>query len=987
MKMWIAALATFVTALATCAVQTNNKKSPEKNDSGKQLRSSIDIAPGKFGKALAARSSPALVEGSPRFRKPPLTIECWAKLDSKKNFNILVASDTKSSSLHWEIYSYARNGFFSAYLPGMQPSEIISNVDICDGKWHYLAMQYDGRQVNLFVDGKKVHGQKVQRKPGLGPEPGPLTIGMALYEGGRIGCDGLIDEVRIANAIRPIRGVPAKAPVLDLNTVGLWHFDSLAGFAADPAWTPRPITGANVPAWWRETDKDWVDGRLRQMNTGTTFNATIAYPSWRGKVMAYRATAIRVGDKSEAAVIFDRNQLRLAAGWTGDYLQHTDRRFGLLNTPRPAGEMMFATASGPGWDLVRRKVKKTPTATTALPREWGLYHGMYRHGKRVVLSYRIGKTEVLDSPWLQKNGKLLAISRTIQTGPARQSLRMAVCDLPSATRKTISKDGMLMAFGKQGDEVSAVALVNHKSQSRLQLARQFRIELILEPHARDRRAKLLYWRGPQKQLGDFLKLAQNSPAPADLREWTKPGQAQWTENITTRGKVAKDNAPFVIDTLTLPYQNPYKALLFLSGLDFLPNGNIAVCSVHGDVWLVSGVDDTLEKLTWKRFATGLYQPLGLKVVDGKIIVLERGQLTRLHDTNGDGEADFYECMNDQWHISGGEHSYDTCLETDPDGNFYFFNTGDWDTPTGGCLLKVSKDGGKREIFATGFRHPIGQSVSSQGIVTGADQEGNWMPGTRIDIYTRGGFYGDMRSHHRNIPPKIYDGPLCWLPREMDNSAGGQVWVPKGKWGPLSGQMLHLSYGRCRMMLVLRQQVGQTAQAGAVDLGLQFLSGIMRGRFHSKDGHLYVCGMDGWQTAAIRDGCLQRVRYTGKKVLLPVALNVHANGIRLTFAQPLDRAIAEDTDRYRIEQWNYHWSGEYGSKRWSVAHPKRVGQDRLQIQSAKLLSDGKSVFLQVAGLGPVMQMQINYNLRTKSGEVLQGTIYNTIHRIAAPLRAE
>ena len=32
-----------------------------------------------------------------------------------------------------------------------------------------------------------------------------------------------------------------------------------------------------------------------------------------------------------------------------------------------------------------------------------------------------------------------------------------------------------------------------------------------------------------------------------------------------------------------------------------------VCTWNGDVWLVSGIDDTLELLTWQRIATGLFQ--------------------------------------------------------------------------------------------------------------------------------------------------------------------------------------------------------------------------------------------------------------------------------------------------------------------------------------------------------------------------------------------
>src|SRR5262249_11809707 len=136
----------------------------------------LTLAEGKFGQALDARVEPVLIEGNPRYREPPLTVECWAKLFSKTNFNILVASDPKSSAAHWEVYSYAKTGAFSAYLPGVQPSEIVSEVDICDGKWHYLAMAYDGKSVRLFVGGKQVADRAVTKKAGVLPDPGPLTV-------------------------------------------------------------------------------------------------------------------------------------------------------------------------------------------------------------------------------------------------------------------------------------------------------------------------------------------------------------------------------------------------------------------------------------------------------------------------------------------------------------------------------------------------------------------------------------------------------------------------------------------------------------------------------------------------------------------------------------------------------------------------------------------------------------------------------------------
>jgi hypothetical protein len=369
----------------------------------------------------------------------------------------------------------------------------------------------------------------------------------------------------------------------------------------------------------------------------------------------------------------------------------------------------------------------------------------------------------------------------------------------------------------------------------------------------------------------------------------------------------------------------------------------------------------------------------LKVVDGKVIVLERGQLTRLHDLDGDGEADFYENVCHDWHTGAGEHSYDSCLEVDPQGRFYFFKTGDPQLPHGGCLLRVPPDGKSVEIVATGFRHPVGMGMSPSGFLTGADQEGNWMPATRIDAYQQGGFYGDMRAHHRAVPPTIYDPPLCWLPREMDNSAGGQVWVPEGKFGPLSGQMLHLSYGRCEALLVLPQKVGDVWQGGAVDLGWTFLSGAIRGRFAS-DGNLYVVGLNGWQTAAKKDGCLQRVRYTGKPIALPRKLEVVEGGIKLTFSEPLAPSSA-DARLDQAQQWAYHWSGDYGSKRWSIARPGKEGVDPVAITKATLLNENKTLQFDIPGIGPVMQFYVRYDVTTASGLPSRGAVYLTIHKLA------
>ncbi len=948
----------------------------------------VVLVEGRFGKALDARATPVHFDGDNRYRRPPLTVECWAKLFSKKGFNVLIASDPKESSLHWEIYSYAGSGVFSAFLPGTDVGEIRSNVDICDEKWHHVAMTHDGKTVRLFVDGKIVKEQAVGTKAGLKPLPGPLTIGQALASGQRVGCDGLIDDVRISRGVRAIDGVPDKELPFDPETVGLWRFDKPEGLVTgDPLWTPPPPTGPAAD-WEKMTDKDWIDPRLRAMDTGPTFNATFDYPTWQGKAKVYKGTAIRIGDKGEATVLFDRGQLRMVCGWTGGYLNHSDRRFGLLNTPTPAGEVAFTTSSGPGLSKEGGKWDGAPVPTVPLPIQWGAFNGMSFHGNRVILKYSFDDFLVADEPWVEVGDGLTVFTRNIVTmnvqsaGPPDVGRDLLICELP-ANGEVATVDGVEIISARKAGLWTAVAFLRDKGDSSLRLVNKTRVEVKANGRRRkeENSFKVLIWHGEAPDLRAFAKRVKASPPPSSdlLSRSNRPLTPRWTKPITTPLELGAENGPFAVDTLTLPFDNPYKALFFVTGLDFLPNGDIAICTAHGDVWLAH-VDEMARKVHWKRFATGLYQPLGLKVVGNEIFVLERGQLTSFYHEESDGEADDYQCVCNDWHTGNGEHSFDTCLETDPASNFYFFKTGDTDTPTGGCLLRVMKNGSKSEIFATGFRHPIGLGISPDGMITGADQEGNWMPMTRIDAYQKGGFYGDMRAHHRATPPKIYDPPLLWLPKEADNSAGGQAWVPKGKWGPLSEQMLHLSYGRCKLYLVLPQKVGDTLQAGAVDLGLFFLSGTMRGRF-GPDGHLYVGGLNGWQTAARKDGCLQRVRYTGKPLTVPVGMAVHTDGVRLTFAEELDRKTAEDVAKYHVEVWGYRWNADYGSKHWSVVDPNKVGHDPVVVESATLSEDRKSVFLRMKDVKPVMQMSIVYDLQTTAGAKASGTVYNTIHKPA------
>ena len=737
----------------------------------------------------------------------------------------------------------------------------------------------------------------------------------------------------------------------------------------------RPVQGTGPPDDpTRQTESDWVDDRWSKTDIGQFLCATIDIPRRR----TFKGIAIKVGDQDEGTVCFDTELLQCSAGWTGGFLELSPTRYGLMNAPKPRGEVQFTTTAAPGW--ARRGSFDDPRERHLgpLPRDWARHGGLYLSGKRVVLRYSVGTNTVWESPWIETAQGLSVFTRTFEIAAVNEPMLARVCDLPggAAHATNIADVAMVTLTDKAGVTAVAVAGGGAVVEPGGKSAAQLRIEI----QQQGVRFKTLIWRGQAADLPKFAALAKASPAPGALQPLTTGGPARWTQPVVTRGQVDRRKGPFAIDTLTVPYQNPWRALMFTSGHDFFPDGDVAVCTAHGDVWRVSGVNAKLEKLTWKRFATGLYQPLGLKILNGRVHVICRDQITILHDLNGDNEADYYENFNNDCWAAGGGHSYATCLETDPQGNFYFLKCAE-ETPYGGTIMRVSADGSKLDVLATGFRNPNGLGVSPDGqTITVADQQGNWVPETRLDVITPGGFYGFMPMHKRAAPPATYDPPLCWIPRVLDNSAGGETWAPPGVWGPFGGQMVHLSYGRCALMAILRDERNPRAQGAVVALPGRFLSGIMRARFSPQDNHLYVTGLRGWQTGAVTDGCLQRMRYTGEPVYFPIGFALHPNGVKITFSLPLDRKTAGDVENYGLEQWNYHWSETYGSPDFSVANPGREGRDPVPLKSARVLEDGRSVFLEVPDLRPVMSMGIRYNLDATDGQLLRGTLYLTINQV-------
>jgi len=828
----------------------------------------------EFGDAL--KGSYFQLDNEP-YRTLPLTIECRAKLISKDHYNILIASDAKSSATHWELYTHAGRGTLALFMPG-RGGDFDSNVDVCDGQWHDFLASTDDKSVILWIDGKQVFEKPVQPMKGT-PTAGGIAFGSLVDHS--LGCAGLIDDVRIARGVmKPRKG---NAPRLRMdNTLGLWDFDNLSDLLPPPApkaaefkpdlpplnkddnqhWQefvnrertfdfygkqalqfmkqkPLPELIAPFPGmdggqqghWGNQNDQvTWKDGRWAASDLGSVFSGVFKGAG----VTVNKGVCLRFDDK---AAVFDPETFSFPVVWSGGFIKLNDNRHGFM-------------AGAPMDGKVVSKESKTPWAPAGP--EWK-YTGFYRRGKEVQFSASVGR---------------------------------------------------------------GTLLVNPKGVS--------------EPF-------------PQ---GDF--------------------PSQWPQWIETKGELGTQT-PFATDRITIPFENPYGTLFFITAHDFFSDGTAAVATMTGEVWLVKGIDEKLEKLRWKRFATGLHQPLGMKIVKDKLYVLGRDQITCLRDLNGDDEADFYECVTNAMQTSPGGHDFIVGLEADKEGRWYFASGNQ-----GVCRITGSD---KLEVLATGFRNPNGLGISADGrFITTSVQEGDWTPATsicQIELdHNLGAHFGAGGPKNGQPPEPV----LMYMPRGEDNSASSQVFISGDKWASLKGDnnLIHLSSGGGSAWLMMRQNVKGRWQAAAVKISGNFDSGPQCARFNPKDGHLYVNGMQGWGSYTPKDGCFQRVRFTGGDKPVPVAFEARDNGVLIRFNQPVKDA---DAATCFAQCWNYKYGPQYGSPEYSVKYADTPGHDPLEVRSVQKLDGGKALFLEIPQIVTASQI----HLRVSTGH----DIFLTAHALAEP----
>lgn len=387
----------------------------------------------------------------------------------------------------------------------------------------------------------------------------------------------------------------------------------------------------------------------------------------------------------------------------------------------------------------------------------------------------------------------------------------------------------------------------------------------------------------------------------------------------------------------------------VGALAFLPNGSLVICAWDetGTVWIMDDPADPAKRRL-RKFADGLGEPLGCAIVDGAIHVSQKQEITRLVDLDGDGTCDEYLAVAHGWPASSNYHEFTfNLLYRAP--HFYVTTSvplktgltayldgseGGYPVPHGpGSLFRIDARTGQRDVVAEGFRTPNGLCENAEGELFVADNQGSWLPSSRIDHVVEGGFYGHQTT---SKGARAARPATVWLPQdEIGNSPSQPLFLREG---PYAGHLLigDVTYGG--LQRVVLEKVRGDYQ-GVVLRHTQGLEAGVNRLILGPDGSLYVGGIGSngnWNWKNTKFG-LQRLVPNGRTAFEIHAVRARRDGFEIDLSRSVPLDLLLDPSRYAITQWRYEPTAEYGGKKLDV--------ENVSVASVRVANDRRRVFLE------------------------------------------
>ncbi|MGH7130644.1 MAG: family 16 glycoside hydrolase [Phycisphaerales bacterium] len=485
-----------------------------------------------------------------------------------------------------------------------------------------------------------------------------------------------------------------------------------------------------------------------------------------------------------------------------------------------------------------------------------------------------------------------------------------------------------------------------------------------------------------------------SPGVKALKGDTRPGDGREVEGVH----------PAFTRTPILP--DGYQPMV--GSMAFLPDGRLVLGTFNpmqrsdtelpdinkkppDKLWAMSGTaTGDPEKVTVKPCADGVYEPLGLCVVDGKLYVAHRKAITQLTDTDGDGFFETHRDIGSGWE-AWNYHQFAFGL-VHKDGKFYtalstamappgWKGMGTNAAPNGtmrGCILEIDPAANAVSVYAGGCRTPNSIGLGPDNSLFYCDNQGTWMSTSQLCEVAPGRFFGHYNNTNfvPNLADRFPDGGAAsaWCDRvrapaaayfpqnELANSPSEPLLVPSGLY---AGQLLvgEITAGGIRRVFL--EKINGAWQGAAFRFTQGLSCGINRMAW-GPEGALYAGGIGAngnWSWKDKRFG-LDRLAPSGKTAFEMLAVRAIPDGFEIEFTKPVDTAWLAKADNYTVTQWTYKPTAEYGG-------PK-VDQQKLTVASTLANADGRRVRLTIPGLKTGRCVRLRLDPVSTEGEPIWST---------------
>ncbi len=689
-------------------------------------------------------------------------------------------------------------------------------------------------------------------------------------------------------------------------------------------------------------------------------------------------------------VAFDTERLRLHTAWTGAGLKlqgtpHTGNKTPFFSTID--GTAFHSTAPLSPWFANPRS-----EALTAAPIAGSQFLSWSKTGQVVTLKYRIGAggaSALVEERLRPLPGFERGIIRTfdVLTGdqdywysPVAEFLDGAEIKPIATAAVAIRRANTWLVVARVsgtperhwvGGEPLQIEMANRTLRHEVERAREGDSERIEERRSGNF-VRVLH---PFKaRSGDFdlaFAVVEVPELPANPRELVpqlrlavqagREGGRRESESTLIKSPALSTSRPSGDDSYVLEsFPLPDEVRLGVTGLDWLPNGDLAVCTWRGEVWIVENASGPVAEASYRLFTSGLNEPLGIVARNGDIIVAQKPELTRICDTDGDGIADRFECLNADWHFTGNYHAFTFGPAVHPDGSFLLAFCGQrarWDVDFASWLVRIAPDGSRLKPIAGGLRAPNGIGFfGPDRDVFVTDNQGNWVGACKLNHVQPGRFYGHPAARPAakdqwDHPTDDFDPPAVWFPRKLAPSAAGFATIPARVFGPFGGQLVVADFQNASVLRVALEKVNGRWQGAVFPFLKGFGSGANRVLFDPQ-GRLYVGGVENkaWPSAGPFEESLERVRFTGRPPFEIQHVQARPDGFELVFTEPVNREFAGDPDSYFVSQFNYRHHQEYGSPEFD--HDGKAGSaTMIAVTAARVSDDDLRVRLELSGWKP------------------------------------